>query len=118
MKPSMPSAPSKMTVTSSHAERRPPSAILKLASISARSTRRSSVGETKCAVYARVSTANGQQDPEMQTRELREFAERRGWAIVDVYTDAGISGSKDSRPALNRLMNDARQRRFDVDVGW
>jgi DNA invertase Pin-like site-specific DNA recombinase len=72
----------------------------------------------RVAIYARVSTGNGQQDPEMQTRELREFAGRRGWQIADIYTDAGISGSKDSRPALNRLMNDARQRRFDVVVVW
>ena len=54
----------------------------------------------------------------MQLRELREFAERRGWQITDVYTDAGISGSKDSRPGLNRLMSEARQRRFDVVVVW
>jgi DNA invertase Pin-like site-specific DNA recombinase len=76
------------------------------------------VAEPRCALYARCSTANGQQDPEMQTRELREYAERRGWQIANVYTDAGVSGSKDSRPALNRLMNDARQRRFDVVVVW
>jgi DNA invertase Pin-like site-specific DNA recombinase len=76
------------------------------------------VAESRVALYARVSTGNGQQDPEMQLRELREFSERRGWAIADVYTDAGISGSKDSRPALNRLMSDARQRRFDVIVVW
>jgi DNA invertase Pin-like site-specific DNA recombinase len=54
----------------------------------------------------------------MQLRELREYAERRGWEIVETYTDAGFSGSKDSRPALNRLMADACQRRFDAVLVW
>jgi DNA invertase Pin-like site-specific DNA recombinase len=73
---------------------------------------------TRVALYARVSTSNGQQDPEMQLRELREYAERRGWQIADVYTDAGISGSKDSRPALNRLMADAKKRHIDTVLVW
>lgn len=54
----------------------------------------------------------------MQLRELREYAERRGWEITETYTDAGVSGSKDSRPALNRLMADACQRRFDAVLVW
>jgi len=65
-----------------------------------------------------VSTANGHQDPDMQLRELREYAERRGWTIVEEYIDAGISGAKDSRPALNRLMADAHRRRFDAVLVW
>jgi DNA invertase Pin-like site-specific DNA recombinase len=67
----------------------------------------------KVATYARVSTLNGQ-DPEMQTRELREYCERRGWEIAEQFTDVGISGSKDSRPGLNRLLADARRRKFDA----
>lgn len=54
----------------------------------------------------------------MQTRELREYCERRGWEIVGEYVDAGISGAKDSRPELNRLMADAHRRRFDAVVVW
>jgi DNA invertase Pin-like site-specific DNA recombinase len=65
-----------------------------------------------------VSTSNGQQDPDMQLRELREFVERRGWHVAEVYTDAGVSGAKASRPALNRLMVDAARRRFDAVVVW
>ena len=53
----------------------------------------------------------------MQLRELREYAERRGWQIADVYTDT-VAGSKDPRPALNRLMNDAKQRRIDAVLVW
>ena len=66
----------------------------------------------RAALYARVSTNNGQ-SPEMQLGEMREHATRRGWEVNE-YTDTGISGSKESRPALNRLMADARRRRFDV----
>ena len=58
---------------------------------------------TRVAVYARVSTSNGHQDPEMQLLELREYAERRSWTIAAEYVDHGISGSKESRP-LNVLV--------------
>ena len=49
----------------------------------------------------------------MQLCELREYAARRGWQVADEYIDRA-SGAKESRPALNRLMADARQRKFDV----
>src|SRR5215475_2284734 len=69
-------------------------------------------GMQRCAVYARVSTANNGQDPTMQTRELREYCERRGWTIAGEYVDTGISGAQDRRPELDRLKN-ACWRRFD-----
>jgi site-specific DNA recombinase len=68
----------------------------------------------KVAVYARVSTTNHGQDSGLQTREQHQFAEARGWQVFDDYIDEGVSGSKDSRPELNRLMADAHKRRFDV----
>jgi DNA invertase Pin-like site-specific DNA recombinase len=70
------------------------------------------------AIYARVSTVNHGQDVSMQTRELREYCKRRNLRIVDEYTDIGVSGSKDSRPELNRLMADAKQRKFDAVCVW
>jgi DNA invertase Pin-like site-specific DNA recombinase len=70
------------------------------------------------AVYSRVSTINGGQDSNMQTRELVEYCLRRGWEIFDCYVDNGVSGKKDSRPELNRLMANAHARRFDVVVCW
>ncbi|MGB2662933.1 MAG: recombinase family protein [Candidatus Acidiferrum sp.] len=73
---------------------------------------------TRVAVYARVSTTNHAQDVSMQTRELRQFAEGRGWQIAGEYIDAGVSGVKDSRPELNRLMADAHKRRFDIVCVW
>ena len=68
----------------------------------------------RAAIYARVSTTNHGQDVSMQTRELEQFAQARGWQVVGSYVDAGVSGAKDSRPELNRLMSDAHKRRFDV----
>ncbi len=72
----------------------------------------------KVAIYARVSTLNHDQDAGMQTREMRQFSEARGWALADEYVDSGVSGSKDSRPELNRLMADAKRRKFDVVLVW
>jgi len=71
----------------------------------------------RVALYARVSTNNGQ-DPEMQLRELREYCQRRGWEILREYTDVGMTGSKEKRPELDRLMTDAHRRRFDAVVVW
>jgi DNA invertase Pin-like site-specific DNA recombinase len=72
----------------------------------------------RVAIYARVSTTNHGQDVGLQTRELRQFAEARGWTVAGEYIDAGVSGAKDSRPELNRLMADAHKRRFDVVCVW
>ncbi len=72
----------------------------------------------RAALYARVSTVNNGQDPMVQTRELREYCGRRGWQIVGEYIDVGISGAKDRRPELDRLMQDAHRRKFDVVAVW
>lgn len=72
----------------------------------------------RAALYARVSTANNGQDPSMQTRELGEYCEHRGWQIVGEYVDLGISGAKEKRPELDRLMADAHRCRFDVVIVW
>src|SRR5215472_12391762 len=73
---------------------------------------------TKAAIYARVSTANAGQDPTMQTRELEEYCQRRGWEFAGLYVDLGISGSEERRPELDRLMSDAHRRHFDAVVVW
>jgi DNA invertase Pin-like site-specific DNA recombinase len=72
----------------------------------------------RAALYGRISTTNHGQDVTLQTRELEQFAEARGWKVVSSYVDTGVSGSKDSRPELNRLMADAHKRRFDVVCVW
>lgn len=68
------------------------------------------------ALYARVSTTD--QDPTMQVRELKESAEHRCWRVYDCYVDEGVSGSKVSRPALDRLMRDARSKKFHAVLVW
>jgi DNA invertase Pin-like site-specific DNA recombinase len=72
----------------------------------------------RAAIYARVSTANNGQDPVMQTREIREYCERRGWQLAGEYVDLGISGAKEKRVELDRLMSDAHRRHFDAVIVW
>jgi len=70
----------------------------------------------RAALYMRVSTKGHGQTTETQALALCEYAGHRGFEIIGEYRDEGISGSKDSRPALDRLMKDARARKFDVVV--
>jgi DNA invertase Pin-like site-specific DNA recombinase len=72
----------------------------------------------RAVIYARLSTATSGQNAEMQLREVREYCIRRGWKVVGEYVDAGVSGTKDSRPELNRLSADAERRHFDAVVVW
>jgi len=72
----------------------------------------------RAAIYVRVSTVD--QHPENQIRDLREYAQRRGLSVAQEqeYVDHGIGGTKARRPALDRMLEDARRRRFDVLVVW
>jgi DNA invertase Pin-like site-specific DNA recombinase len=66
----------------------------------------------RVVLYGRVSTA--EQNAAMQIGELRAYCIRRQWEVVEEFIDAGVSGSKESRPALNRLLADAKRRKFDA----
>jgi DNA invertase Pin-like site-specific DNA recombinase len=68
---------------------------------------------TKVAIYARVSTLLGQ-DISNQTYGLQELITQRGFHLVEIYSDEGISGTKDKRPGLDRLVKDARNGRFSI----
>jgi DNA invertase Pin-like site-specific DNA recombinase len=72
----------------------------------------------RAALYVRVSTDH--QTVENQIRELSQIAERRGWEVVEIYRDAGISGAKgrDDRPGLDGMLKDACRRKFDVVMAW
>jgi DNA invertase Pin-like site-specific DNA recombinase len=72
----------------------------------------------RVAIYVRVST--GEQTTENQRRELLEVARMARWEVVEVYEDAGISGSKgrDWMPAFDALCRDAARRRFDLVAAW
>ena len=72
----------------------------------------------RAALYVRVSTDS--QTVKNQIRKLRQVAERRGWDVVEVYSDAGISGAKgrNGRPGLDTMLKDARRRKFDIVMAW
>jgi DNA invertase Pin-like site-specific DNA recombinase len=70
----------------------------------------------RAAIYGRVSTSD--QSTQMQVSALREYIERRGWSLAGEYVDEGVSGTRDRRPALDRLIADAKQRRFDAVLVW
>jgi len=69
----------------------------------------------RAALYARVSTLD--QEPENQLAELRRYVAARDWVAIE-YVDQGVSGAKDRRPALDRLVADARRRQVDTVVVW
>jgi DNA invertase Pin-like site-specific DNA recombinase len=71
----------------------------------------------RVAIYARVSTLHNK-NPEMQLAELRDYASRRGWEIAAEHVDLGVSGSRESRPELNRMLAAAHARAFDAVVCW
>jgi len=74
------------------------------------------MGNLRAALYARVSTND--QTTENQLNDLRRYAQERGWTIHEEYVDHGISGSKASRPALDRMMGEARKKKFDAVLVW
>jgi DNA invertase Pin-like site-specific DNA recombinase len=70
----------------------------------------------RIGIYARVSTKD--QNCALQVRDLRAYCAARRFDLVREYVDVGQSGAKDSRPELNKLMDDARKRQFDAIVVW
>jgi DNA invertase Pin-like site-specific DNA recombinase len=70
----------------------------------------------RAAVYCRVSTLD--QHPETQLMDLRQLADQRGFEVVKVYTDHGISGTRVRRPGLDEMLSDARRGRFQVLLIW
>jgi DNA invertase Pin-like site-specific DNA recombinase len=74
--------------------------------------------EVRAALYARCSTHDKGQDPELQLRPLLEYCQRRGFEIAGEYVDNGVSGTKDRRPQLDLLMAAARKRQIDIILVW
>lgn len=72
----------------------------------------------RAALYARCSTLDKGQDPELQLSPLREYCQRRGLTVSGEYVDNGISGTKDHRPQLDRLLEAARKRQIDLILVW
>jgi DNA invertase Pin-like site-specific DNA recombinase len=69
----------------------------------------------RAAIYARVSKLEG--EPENQLAELRAYAASRGWQVAE-YVDRGVSGARESRPELDRMLQDVRRRKVDVVCCW
>jgi DNA invertase Pin-like site-specific DNA recombinase len=70
----------------------------------------------RAAIYLRVSTSG--QTVENQRRELEQVAQRRGWSVVEVYQDEGISGAKgrDKRLDFDRMLRRIRMTGCDLGV--
>jgi DNA invertase Pin-like site-specific DNA recombinase len=67
----------------------------------------------RTGLYARVSTVDKNQDPELQLERLRDYARAHNWEIAEEYIDYA-SGAKWNRPAFQKIMEDARKRRIDA----
>jgi DNA invertase Pin-like site-specific DNA recombinase len=74
--------------------------------------------EAKAALYARCSTLDKGQDPELQLTPLRDYCQRRGFTIIGEYIDNGISGTRERRPQLDRLLDAAKKRQIDLIIVW
>jgi DNA invertase Pin-like site-specific DNA recombinase len=75
-----------------------------------------SESKKRAAIYCRVSTLD--QHPETQLIQLRQVIQQRGWDLIGVYTDHGISGARARRPQLDQMLADARHAKFDVVLVW
>ena len=74
---------------------------------------RTSPGTTRVAIYARVSIVD--QSCEPQLLDVRAYVAARGWQATE-FIDQGVSGAKEKRPALDRLLREVKARRIDVIV--
>ncbi len=72
--------------------------------------------DKRVALYVRVSTKD--QSVGMQLDDLQRYSKERGVKVFKIYKDNGVSGTKESRPALSELMNDAKKRKFDIVLVW
>ena len=70
----------------------------------------------KVAIYTRISTTQFSQDVERQIHDCKQYCERMGYEVVDVYTDEGFARTKRNRPSLDKLIKDARQRKFKLVI--
>ena len=70
----------------------------------------------KVAIYARISTENLGQDVDRQLHEVRAYCERMEYEVVEEYVDEGFARTTRNRPSLDKLIKDARQRKFKLIV--
>jgi DNA invertase Pin-like site-specific DNA recombinase len=70
----------------------------------------------RAGIYCRVSTLD--QNTQTQLLDLQQLAVQRGFTVVKVYSDHGVSGTKSRRPGLDDMLHDARRHQFDVVLVW
>ena len=71
-------------------------------------------GRGRCAIYARVSTKDKDQDPATQLLPLREYLSGQGWQAAGEYIDQAPAGDLAARAAWRQLMQAASRGRIDV----
>jgi DNA invertase Pin-like site-specific DNA recombinase len=71
----------------------------------------------QAALYARVSTRDKDQDPEVQLVPMRQHADARGWKATG-YVDRASAAHMGGRTAWARLVEDARRRQVDLVMVW
>jgi DNA invertase Pin-like site-specific DNA recombinase len=78
--------------------------------------RKANMQPKRIALYTRVSSVD--QHDGMQQHELLQFVKRRNWRVYKIYSDKGVSGAIERRPALDALLDDCRRGRIDAVVVW
>ena len=71
------------------------------------------------AGYSRVSLSEQAEEGfslDSQAHNIRAFAATKKWTVTRIYQDAGISGTRSDRPALQQLLADAREGQFDIVI--
>ena len=74
----------------------------------------------RCAIYVRLSKEDGEKQQtesesiQNQKSLLLHYAQERGWEVWQIYCDEDYSGADRLRPDFNRMLRDARQKKFQM----
>lgn len=72
----------------------------------------------KVGIYARVSTMDRGQDVDNQLNQLKEYCRNKGYEIFNIYSDQITGTGRKKRPEFERMINDAKQRKFNILLVW
>lgn len=77
------------------------------------------IGGKNAVIYARYSSNNQKEESiEQQVNKCQEFANRKGYTIIEIYSDAAMSGKDDNRPAFQKMMRDSEKGKFGYVIAW
>lgn len=78
---------------------------------------RAQSGTIRAVAYARYSSdLQREESIEGQLRAIETFAAQNHIAVVDTYVDRAVSGTTDQRPDFQRMVQDAKEKRFDLVI--